>query len=140
MEAICCRHCGSTEVRRDGKMRGEQRYWCRGCRRTFTLKRRNDDRAVEKALAVLLYGTGKASFRYQAKLFNICPATAMNWVKRYASAVQEPEVSADLRHIEIDEMWHFLESKKTSCGFSRPLIATAAELLHGLQAGETLQR
>jgi hypothetical protein len=44
------------------------------------------------------------------RLFNICPATAMNWVKRYANAVAEPEVSADLRHIKTDEMRHFLDS------------------------------
>jgi transposase-like protein len=140
MEAISCKHCGSAEVRRDGKMRGKQRYSCRGCQRTFTLKRRNEDRAVEKALAVLLYGTGKASFRYLARLFNICPATAMNWVRRYVNAVEEPEMSAELRHVEIDEMWHFLDSKKTSCGSSRPLIAPAEELLRGLQASGTLQR
>jgi hypothetical protein len=98
---------------------------------------KGEDRAVEKRLAVLLYGTGKASFRYLGKLFNICPATAMNWVKRYTQGLAEPEVPADLRHIEIDEMWHFLGSKKTSCGSSRPLIETAEELLRGLQAGGT---
>ncbi len=77
------------------------------------MRGRNHDRATEKKLAVLLYGTGKASFRYLGKLLNVCPATAMNWVKAYTEKLAEPEVSVECQHIELDEMWHFLGSKKT---------------------------
>lgn len=112
MPAIRCKHCGGARYSLNGKMRGKQRYLCLDCRRTFTVAVPDVAGEVKKTLAVVLYGTGKASFRYLSRLLNVCPATIMNWVKRYAGSVPEPEVSADLRHIELDEMWHFWKQKK----------------------------
>ncbi len=36
-----------------------------------------------KLLAIILYGSGKSSYRYLEKLFNVCPATIMNWIKSF---------------------------------------------------------
>ena len=45
----------------------------------------------------------------------------------------EPEISEDIREMEFDEMWHFVESKKTKTGSSRPWVVAQNELSLGLQ-------
>ena len=84
-------------------------------------------------MAVILYGSGKASYRYLAKLFNVCPATIMNWIKSYADRIDMSTPSRNIKEIEIDEMWRFIGSKKTNCGSLKPLVALAKEQLHGLR-------
>jgi transposase-like protein len=133
MVEVRCKYCGGDNFRLNGKMKGKQRYYCRVCERTFTVSQ-GDKHTVEKKLVIVLYGTGKASFRYLGKLVGKCPATIMNWVRDYGEMLAEPVVSPACQDIEIDEMWHFLGSKKTSCGFSKPLLEKAEKLLHGLQA------
>ena len=32
---IICKFCGSTHVRKYGKYKGVQRYWCKSCKRKF---------------------------------------------------------------------------------------------------------
>jgi hypothetical protein len=45
----------------------------------------------------------------------------------------EPEISDDILEMEFDEMWHFVGSKKTNTGPSRPWIVAESELLPGYQ-------
>ncbi len=52
---------------------------------------------------------------------------------------KEPQISSTIQEIEFDEMWHFIGSKKTKSGSSRPWIVLQGELLPGLQAVVMLQ-
>lgn len=131
-----CKHCGSENYVKNGMMQGKQRYLCKSCKRTYTIATKNQGRALEKQLAVILYGSGKASFRFLGRLFQVCPATIMNWIKAYTAKIEEPVVADDLEEIEIDEMWHFLFEKKENYGSLRPLIEKAERLLHGVLAEE----
>jgi len=56
------------------------------------------------------------------------------WVAREGLSAPEPEVNGEVREIEFDEMWHFVESKKTSFGSSRRLIAAHGEPWPGCPA------
>jgi hypothetical protein len=47
-----------------------------------------------------------------------------------------PEISKDLTEIEIDELWHFIHSKKTSYGLLGLSIDEVEKLLHGLREVE----
>jgi len=109
------------------------------CKRNFVPPRRNQDRAIEKRLSVILYGSGKESFSYLARLFGVCPATVLNWMRAYTNKVADPVVSADLTNIELDTMWHYLHEKKIF-GSLRPLIEEEAKQFPGLQADEILPR
>ena len=60
---------------------------------------------------ILPSGQG-ASFRFLAKLFAVSPATTYQWVRQTAETLAEPVVSTGVKEIEIDQMWHFLHSKK----------------------------
>jgi len=82
----------------------------------------------------------KASFRFLAKLFDVSPATTFQWVSKTTETLGDPVDSAELKENEIDEMWHFLNLKKTKDGSSKPWIVTHRELSPGLSVVVMLQR
>ena len=88
--------------------------------------------AIKKALCVILYSLGKASFGFLAKLFGVSRSLTYRWVKSEAESLPEPEISNEIKEIEFDEMWHFIQSKKTKYGSSRRWIVAQGELLPGL--------
>ena len=46
------------------------------------------------------------------KLFKVSSTIIMNWVKKYAENIEIPAVHGDIKKLEFDEMWHFIDSKK----------------------------
>jgi transposase len=140
MESVLkCKHCGSRKYRKNGIDKGNQSYFCKDCHRRFSIPKSKKGYETSKLLAIILYGSGKASYRYLAKLFNVCPATIMNWIKSFSEKIDVTKPNASITEIEIDEMWHFIESKKTNCGLLKPLIEQAERRLRGLRADEILK-
>ena len=69
---IICKECGSADFSKNGKVRGKQRYKCKVCGYNFIVgDQREKVRPEGKALAVLLYSTGKSSYGFISKLFNV---------------------------------------------------------------------
>lgn len=118
MSSVVCKRCGGAVVRR-GFMYGYQRYGCKACGCHFTLAPAKRLTPAHKALAVLLYGAHKASYRGLAKLFGVSDVTIYRWVCAYAKALPEPVVRGDVTELELDEMWHFVGKKNGSAGFGR---------------------
>ena len=141
MNNILCKNCSKSSVVKNGKVRGMQRFRCKLCGYNFILGDRRTDPglASKKALATLLYATGKASYPLLARIFRITPAAVQKWLGREADKLPEPEVSGSIREMEIDEMWHFLKSKKTKDGSSKRWIVIQSELSPGLSAIVILQ-
>jgi transposase-like protein len=137
-----CKNCKSTETVKNGLVRQKQRYKCKSCGHNFVCcdERRKKSTELKRITSVLLYSLGKASFRFLAKLFDVSPTTTYNWVRQTAELFGEPVVDEKIKEIEIDEMWHFLQSKKTKNGLSRPWIVTQGELSPGLSVVVMLQR
>ena len=133
---IECKNCKETEVRRNGIVRGNQRYKCKACDYNFILGDRRTDQATEikKALSIILYSVGKSSYGFLGKLFGVSRSTPYKWIKKIAAATPGPVISNSIKEIEFDEMWHFIQSKKTRNGLSRPWIVAQGELLPGLSA------
>ncbi len=130
------------ETVKNGLVRQKQRYKCKSCGHNFVCgdERRKKSTELKRITSVLLYSLGKASFRFLAKLFDVSPTTTYNWVRQTAESFGEPVVDENIKEIEIDEMWHFLQSKKTKNGLSRPWIVTQGELSPGLSVVVMLQR
>jgi transposase len=102
MESLECHHCGGLSNCKNGFRRGQQLYKCLDCLRCFVKERDNRGYEARKLLAVILYGSGKASYRYLAKLFNVCPATIMNWIKSFSEKIDVTKPDASITEIEID--------------------------------------
>lgn len=136
-----CKHCDRKEVVKNGVVRNQQRYKCKSCGLNFVEgdKRIKADTAVKRAFAVILYSLGKSSYGFIAKLFGVTPPAVQKWLKREAALLGEPEISATIKEMEFDEMWHFIGSKKTKSGSSKRWIVLQGELLPGLSAVVMLQ-
>ena len=55
-----------------------------------------------------------------AKLLKVA---VLKWVRQYADNIELPEKKAKI--VQIDELWHFINGKKTKFGFGVPLSRKA---------------
>ncbi len=136
-----CKSCGSVECVKNGRVRDQIRYKCKQCGLNFIEgdRRIKESVAVKKALAVILYSLGKASFGMLAKIFGHSRSLTYRWIVEEAAKHSEPSISGEIKEIEFDEMWHFIQSKKTKNGSSKRWIVAQGELLPGLSAIVMLQ-
>jgi transposase-like protein len=104
-----CKKCGSEVYVKNGFVGGRQRYKCKSCGCNFREGdgRTNDKVAVKKALCVLLYAMGKASFRFLGKLLNTDHALIYRWIREFGESLPEPEIDSEIKEMQFDEMWHF---------------------------------
>jgi len=101
----------------NGRVRSQQRYKCKECGFNFVLGDKREKLSPSaRALAILLYGRGKASYGFISKLLKISPVGVMKLIKRTADSLPEPEIGSSIKEVSFDEMWHFVEQKKTNYG------------------------
>lgn len=137
-----CKRCDSKQWVKHGFVRRKQRYRCKRCGYHFVEgdERVNESLPVKKALAVILYSLGKASFGMLGKIFGHSRSLTYRWIVEEAAKLSEPVISGDIKEMEFDEMWHFIGSKKTRNGYSKRWIVAHGELWPGWSAVVMLQR
>ena len=116
-----CPKCQSREVVKNGKVQGKQRYKCKSCSLQFTRLTPRGRPAQEKAMAVTLYTLG-LSIRAIARLIGVSPTAVLKWIKTFAKTHYEKPAPGDAILVELDEMWHYIKSKKTSDGYGKPIV------------------
>jgi hypothetical protein len=123
-------------------VRGKQRYKCKDCSFNFVEGdgRTNEKIIALKALCVVFYSLGKASYNMLGKIFGRDRSLIYRWIREAGMLTEEPMMDGEIKEIEFDEMWHFIESKKRNFGSSKPLIAAHGELSHGFSAVVIAQR
>ena len=137
-----CKNCNSQDCVRNGTVRGKQRHKCKACGYNFVEgDGRTDEKIIAtKAMCVILYSLAKGSYNMLGKVFGRDRSLIYRWIREAGLGLSEPEVGGEVREIEFDEMWHFIERKKTSFVSSRPLIAAHGRLSPGCSALVMLQR
>ncbi len=125
-----CPKCQSIEVVKNGKIQGKQRYKCKSCSLQFTRLTPRGRPAQEKAMAVTLYTLG-LSIRAIARLIGVSPTAVLKWIKTFAKTHYEKPAPGDAIIVELDEMWHYLGSKKTSYGSGKLIVEKLESLLTG---------
>lgn len=137
-----CKKCQGQELVKNGHIRGQQRYKCKSCRCSFIVgdKRVKPEAAAKRALAVILYSLGKASYGFIAKLFGVTRAAVLKWIRKEGALIEKPKIPSSIKEMEFDEMWHFIGSKKTNYGSSKPWIVLQKKLSHGCSVIVALQR
>ena len=70
---VACKNCQDTHTVKNGFVRDKQRYKCKLCGYNFVLgdERYSHATEVKKALCIILYSLGKASFGFLAKLLGV---------------------------------------------------------------------
>lgn len=77
--------------------------------------------------AVLLYAMGNMSSGMIARLFGVSEVADFKWIRKEAAALPEPVTPADVEIVQLDEMWHFVDGKKTNAGSGRLSIRSTGE-------------
>ena len=124
-----CKRCGSTKINKNGKRDGVQCYLCKNCKHQF-ISEHGRHTEWEVKMAVSLYSVG-LSFRTIAALFCVHNSTIYRWVRDYAKAHYQKGTPQGEIVVELDEMYHFIKSKKNNAGFGKHI----AEQLEGFLIG-----
>jgi transposase-like protein len=114
---VSCKKCSEVRVVKAGYQRRHQRYECKCCGCNFIEGDRRSNK--EEKLKSLLYSQGKGSYGFIGKLMNKHRSTVYRWVKKRAQALPDPVIAQGIKDIEIDEMWHYIQRKKTNYGSSK---------------------
>ena len=124
-----CPKCSCSEVVKNGKHLGRQRYRCKSCAFQYTRTTARGRPANEKATAVLLYTLG-LSLNCIARMFKVTTPAVLRWVRLFAEKTYTKPEPAEAVIVELDELWHYLGSKKkTSSGSGRLIVAVPAKLI-----------
>ncbi len=116
-----CPKCHVSMVYRSGKIPGKQRDRCKNCGFQCTRTTPRGRPASEKNLAVTLYSMG-LSLSAIARIFHVSPPAVLRWVRNFAERVDKKPEPGEAVIVDLDEMWHFLKSKKTNFGSGKPIV------------------
>ena len=136
-----CKNCKKETTVKNGIVRNKQRYKCKNCGYNFVIgdDRTNENIIALKALTVILYALAKGSYNMLGKIFNRERSLIYRWIKEAGLSFDDPVIDGEIKEIEFDEMWHFINSKKTNFGSLRPLIAARGKLSPGYSVVVILQ-
>jgi len=136
MEAYECKKCGGKHYVKAGKVSGEQRYKCKDCGCQFVPSRHKGRSANTKIVALFLYVSG-LSLRTISRVVKTDLHAVYRWILDYGRAnYEKPAPSGDAVEVELDEMWHYLRSKKQKSGYGRLIAAIPINLSTGNVEGE----
>lgn len=66
-----------------------------------------------------------------AQLFKVSTVAVLKWIRVAALSAETPSPVASSDVVMIDEMWHFVNGKKTRYGSGEPLMGYRVTLLDG---------
>ena len=123
---VSCPKCAHQHIVKSGKVRGTQRWLCRGCRDQFTRTTSRGRPLWQKSLAVFLYCHG-ISMNALGKMFGVRPSSVLKWIRHYATThAATPEPTGKAVVLELDEMWHYLQKNAGNSGSGKLWIALQA--------------
>ena len=123
---------------KNGKHLQKQRYRCKACGFQFTRGTPRGRAPSEKALAILLYTLG-LSMNAVARLLKVSTPAVLRWVRNFAEKTYEKPEPGEAVIVELDEMWHYLRSKKTNSGFGKLIVEIPVSSLIG-NAGVVIRK
>jgi len=123
-----CPKCGKEHCVKAGFNHNRQRFKCKDCKYQFT--QTDDKNTTKRAFALYLYVIG-LSMNAIGRMLKVEPSTILYWVRNFALKTYEKPTPQGEVVIELDEMWHFLHSKKTRSGSGRRTVELPVSLLIG---------
>ena len=120
-----CPYCQSERLVKNGSVFGVPKWKCKDCNRQTSLKPPRGEPMWKKEAAVLLYTMG-LSMNAIATMFGVSTPAVLNWVRTHAdrhTPRPQPAPDEEVVVMELDELWHFVQKKRTNFGFGWLLIA-----------------
>ncbi len=115
-----CPRCAHRHIIKNGWVKEKQRWQCKSCRYSLTRTTPRGKPLALKALCITLYGVGLA-LRTIEKILPISREAVRHWVSEFSETL-DLSPSAEVRVVEADEMWHYLQKKSRSSGSSKWLL------------------
>jgi len=127
-----CKRCQSRKIINNGKVRGKQRYNCKSCGFNFVeVDERRGKNIDKQRMAIHLY-LENMGFRAIGRVLGVSNVAVLKWIRAAGEWIQayHEQNKAKKRQvvevIEMEEMWHYVGTKKRNYGFG----------LHWTEAGE----
>ena len=115
-----CPKCQSENIIKNGKTKlGKQKHHCHACNAYGTLNP-TVQYTPERKEEILRAYHERSSLRGLERTFGVARQTVAKWLKEKAESLPDmpPLAEAELGDVlELDELWSFVESKKTNAGF-----------------------
>jgi transposase-like protein len=116
VDRTSCPRCGSPRIRKNGKSRGDQRWQCLECRRSFGARTGTPMHGLhtpaEEVRKALLMVMRRGSLRSAEEITGHKYETIGKWLRRaggHAKALTEELVEGlDLDEVEVDAFWSFV--------------------------------
>ena len=124
-----CGKCGSVEYHKSGFTNGKQRYKCKACAYHFTRSYGRGQPPEKKLMALRLYKEG-VGFCGIGRLLGVSDVAVLKWIRKMGQELRDmvlsqmPEDIESIEIIELDEMWHFTQKKRTSSGYGLLCLAS----------------
>ena len=111
-----CPYCQSHErqVKAGKNDSGSQRWQCQQCGHKYTPEPHEHgypDNLRQQAVKMSVDGI---NYRRIARFLSVDHKTVMNWVKAHSDQLPPAPVPDDLNNAELDELFTYVEQKKTS--------------------------
>ena len=140
MSKLVCKKCSSDRYVKSGHTRGHQRYKCKECGCQFTNTAHRGVHSTLKSLGIVLYGMCGVSMGKIGKMFGVSTPAVLKWIRKEGANIDDPTPQVESGIVMLDEMWHFVDGKKTKFGSGGPSMVSRARLLDGsLVTGVTQQ-
>ena len=123
MSDIICSKCGENSYYKSGKANGEQRYKCKECGCHFAMKDRREKYSTKQRLAAVTLFRKGLSLRSIAEGIGANNVIVLYWIRNIGKFIKNTVLSAavqsskELEVIEIDELWHYVQKNRKSCGY-----------------------
>ncbi len=111
-----CPHCHQSRYHvKDGFTRaGSQRLRCRACGHRYTPAPKPPGYSTEVRIQALKLYVDGLNFRRIARVLGVHHQTVINWVNAAADRLPDaPPTPAEVDTVELDELYTFVEHKKT---------------------------
>ena len=131
MPELSCKKCSSTRYVKSGHTRGFQRYKCKECGCQFTDTKRRGVHPALKSFAIVLYAYCGVSMGKIARLYKVSTVAVLKWVRTAALDATPLNSTCASDIVMIDEVWRFVNGKKTKYGSDEPLMGYRVDLLDG---------
>jgi len=120
-----CPRCHAEHVVKAGRVLQKQRYRCKNCGLQFTRLTPRGKSPDTKAKAVELYAKG-LSMRSIARMLDVSATSVLRWIRVFAEKTYKKPEPDSVDVVELDEMWHYVNSKKTNFGYGKHIVGIQA--------------
>ncbi len=119
---MTCPKCKNQDLRKDGKVKSKQRFYCRNCQYHFTVEKKTTAASeLVKKNALLLYLEG-LGFRSIGRFLNISHVSVYKWIKQFGERLEPLKSEQQIKVVELDELHTYISQKKTIAGYGLLLI------------------